>query len=156
MDHELYGSCWDASIFSIGSRDWFLIYWCTLWHDGPLSGCWFGYTITLWDIATMESNFCWSLAGLLDSLHRGISILQRVIRFIHYIGASDEWYGDYWIVSSCPHCILGHNHIRGHHFMLGHNHLDGCLALRYGHLIEDFDGSWSWWHFGFNLLSILD
>ena len=44
----------------------------------------------------------------------------------------------------CPRCILGHSYIRGHHFVLGYSHFDGFFTLRCGHLIEDFDGSWSW------------
>ena len=27
------------------------------------------------------------------------------------VGASNEWYGDHWIISCCPHCILGHSHL---------------------------------------------
>ena len=39
-----------------------------------------------------------------------------------YIGAFGEWYGDHWIVSCCPHCIPGHNHIKGHCFISEHSH----------------------------------
>ena len=33
------------------------------------------------------------------------------IRLILDVGASDKWYGDHWIISYCPHCILGHSHL---------------------------------------------
>ena len=75
--------------------------------------CWLGYTTLQWGIAGMESIFHWSIATLLDPLHWGISIFWRDIRLILYIGASDGWYGDYWIVSFRPHCILGHSHLMG-------------------------------------------
>ena len=35
------------------------------------------------------------------------------IRLILDIGVSNKWYGDHWIISCCPHCILGHSHLVG-------------------------------------------
>ena len=64
-----------------------------------------------WSIADMESIFHGSIVALLDPLHWGISIFWREIRLFLYIGASTDWYGDHWIISCCPHCILGHSRL---------------------------------------------
>ena len=74
----------------------------------------------------MESIFHWSIATLSDPLHWGISIFWRYIRLILYIGTSDGWYRDHWIVSCCPHYILGHSHLVGY---FGHRDLTFYLRL---------------------------
>ena len=98
-DSDSYGLCWDVSIFSTRSRDWLI--------------CWLRYTTLHRGIARMESMFHWSIVTLSDPLHWGISIFWREVRLIIYIGASTEWYRYHWIVSCCPHCILGHSHLVG-------------------------------------------
>ena len=108
-DSDSYGFCWNVSIFNTRSRDW-LIYWRLL-SIVLFSSSWLGYTTLYWGIARMESIFHWNIATLLDHLHWGISIFWREIKLILYVGASDEWYGDYWIISCCPHCILRHSHL---------------------------------------------
>ena len=97
--------------FGTSSRDW-LICWCTLCMV-LLSSCWLGYTTLHWGIIGMESIFHWSITTLLDPLHWGISIFWREIKLILYVGASEKWYGDHWIISCCPHCILEHSHLVG-------------------------------------------
>ena len=110
-DSDSYGLCWDVSIFGTRSRDW-LVCWRTLGMI-LLNGCWLGYTILYWGIALMESVFRWDVSTLLDCLHWGISIFWKETQLIIYVGASDEWYRDHWIVSCYPHCILGHSHLVG-------------------------------------------
>ena len=98
-DSDAYGLCWEVSIFSTRSRDWLI--------------CWLGCIALLWGIAGMEGIFHWSIVTLSDPLHWGMSIFWREIRLVLDIGASDGWYGDHWIISCCPHCILGHSHLVG-------------------------------------------
>ena len=108
-DSDSYGLCWDVSIFGVRSGDR-LIYWYALCVV-IFSSCWLGCADLHWGIAEMESIFHWSITTLSDPLHWGKSIFWRDIRLIFYIGAFDGWYGDYWIVSCCPHFILGHSHL---------------------------------------------
>ena len=61
----------------------------------------------------MESIFHWSIATLLDPLHWGTSIFWREIGLILYVGASNERYGDHWMISCCSHYILRHSHLVG-------------------------------------------
>ena len=121
--------------------DWFVdIHWA--WS---LSSCWLGYTTLHWGIAMMESVFRWDVATLLDPLHWGISIFWREIRLILSVGVFYEWYGDHWIISCCPHCILGNSHF----FYVLTSRLDLLI------MIVAFNGLWSYWHLGFSLLGIL-
>ena len=100
-DSNLYGLCWDVSIFGTMSRD-LLICWHTL-RMVLLSSCWLKYTTLYWGIAMIKSIFHWSITTLLDLLHWGISIFWRDIRLILYIGACNGWYSNHWIVSFCHH-----------------------------------------------------
>ena len=103
--HWLMVDFWDADLFwgiALSSVMDFNLSWSIVTSDG-----------LYWDIAVMESIFHWSIATLLNPLHWGISILWRKIRLILNVGASDEWYGDYWIVSCYPHSILGHSDLVG-------------------------------------------
>ena len=67
------------------------------------------------------------------ALHWGISIFWREIKLVLDIGAPDEWYGDHWIISCCPHCILGHSHLVGcfdiEIWLLA---CDYCFSMDYG------------------------
>ena len=81
---------WIISIFSTRSRDWLI------------------------DLLTYTSMIFFSSCRLgCIALHWGISIFWRDIILILDVGASDELYGDHWIISCCPHCILGHSHLIG-------------------------------------------
>ena len=86
-----------------------------------------------WVIDEMESIFHPSIATLLDPLHWGISIFWREIKLILDVGASDEWYGDYWIVSCCSHCTLGHSHLVGcFDIKIWLPVCDYCFSMDYG------------------------
>lgn len=82
-----------------------------------------------------RSIFHWSIVTLLDSLRWRISIFWRMIRFILYVGASNEWYGNYWTISCYHSFILGTNMSKGILFYCGIATLMVYLALRYDRLI---------------------
>ena len=64
-----------------------------------------------------------------------MSIFWREIRLVLDIGASDEWYGDYWIVSCCSHCTLWHSHLVGcFDIEIWLPVCDYCFSMDYGAL----------------------
>ena len=88
-DCDSYGLCWD--VFHFWHQEWRSI-----------------------DLLICASMIFFSSCRLgCIALHWGMSIFWRGIRLVLDIGASDEWYGDHWIISCCPHCILGHSRLVG-------------------------------------------
>ena len=95
--------------FSTRSRDW-SICWPVLGMVF-LSSCWLGYT----------------------PLHWGIFMFWREIRLILYVGASDKWCGDHWIISCYPYRILEHSHLVGcFDIEIWFPVCDYCFSMDYG------------------------
>ena len=111
-DSDWYGLCWDVSIFGIRSGDR-LIYWYAL-------------CVVIFSSCRLKCI----------ALHWGMSIFWREIRLVLDIGASDEWYGDHWIISCCPHCILGHSHLVGcFDIEIWLPACDYCFSMDYGAIV---------------------